>query len=149
MAKPQRPAIFKWRHFAPKVILCAVRWYLRHSLSIVMSRICWSNEAWRSTIRRPGDGSTLCTGTQGANSTASEGDQQNPGTWMRLTCESRAVGSTCIEPSIRRERRSISSSRRSSADAARRWFAKALADPSHPQPRVINTDKAKCYPTSD
>ena len=27
-------------------------------------------------------------------------------------------------------------------------FAKALADPSHPQPRVINTDKAKCYPSA-
>src|SRR5215467_1911320 len=33
MAKPQRPAIFKWRHFAPAVILRAVRWYLRYSLS--------------------------------------------------------------------------------------------------------------------
>jgi transposase, IS6 family len=33
MAKPQRPAIFKWRHFAPEDILCAVRWYLRYSLS--------------------------------------------------------------------------------------------------------------------
>src|SRR5215471_9716852 len=33
MAKPQQPAIFKWRHFTPEVILCAVRWYLRYSLS--------------------------------------------------------------------------------------------------------------------
>ena|SRR5437667_4268679 len=33
MAKPHPPAIFKWRHFAPEVILCAVRWYLRYSLS--------------------------------------------------------------------------------------------------------------------
>ena len=32
MARPQRPAIFKWRHFAPEVILCAVRWYLRYSV---------------------------------------------------------------------------------------------------------------------
>src|SRR5205823_745443 len=30
---PNQPAIFKWRHFAPEVILCAVRWYLRYSLS--------------------------------------------------------------------------------------------------------------------
>ena len=30
-----------------------------------------------------------------------------------------------------------------SAEAAQALFAKALADPSHPQPRVINTDKAK------
>ena len=29
----QRPLIFKWRHFEPHIILCAVRWYLRFSLS--------------------------------------------------------------------------------------------------------------------
>ena len=33
MAEPQRLAIFKWRLFTPEVILCAVRWYLRYSLS--------------------------------------------------------------------------------------------------------------------
>lgn len=33
-----------------------------------------------------------------------------------------------------------------SAEAAKALFAKVLADPSRPQPRVINTDKAKCYP---
>ena len=33
MAKPQRPPICKWRHFAPDVILGAVGWYLRYSLS--------------------------------------------------------------------------------------------------------------------
>ncbi len=34
MANPrQRPLIFKWRHFEPHIILCAVRWYLRFSLS--------------------------------------------------------------------------------------------------------------------
>ena len=33
MANPrQRPLIFKWRHFEPHIILCAVRWYLRFSL---------------------------------------------------------------------------------------------------------------------
>ena len=32
MIKP-RPALFKWRHFEPEVIVCAVRWYLRFSLS--------------------------------------------------------------------------------------------------------------------
>jgi putative transposase len=32
MIKP-RPALFKWRHFEPDVIVCAVRWYLRFSLS--------------------------------------------------------------------------------------------------------------------
>jgi transposase-like protein len=32
-----------------------------------------------------------------------------------------------------------------SADAAKALFAKALADPSHRQPRAINTDQAWCY----
>src|SRR6266851_2763719 len=32
MIKP-RPALFKWRHFEPEIIVCAVRWYLRFSLS--------------------------------------------------------------------------------------------------------------------
>ena len=31
------------------------------------------------------------------------------------------------------------------AAAARRLFRKALTDPSHPQPRVINTDQARLY----
>ena len=29
-----RPAIFKWRQTEAGVILCAVRWYLRYSLSL-------------------------------------------------------------------------------------------------------------------
>jgi transposase-like protein len=29
-----RPTIFKWRQSEPAVILCAVRWYLRYSLSL-------------------------------------------------------------------------------------------------------------------
>jgi hypothetical protein len=28
-----RPALFKWRHFETEIIVCAVRWYLRFSLS--------------------------------------------------------------------------------------------------------------------
>lgn len=32
MAKP-RPAEFKWRQFEPHLILMAVGWYLRYSLS--------------------------------------------------------------------------------------------------------------------
>jgi transposase-like protein len=29
-----RPTIFKWRQTAPALILCAVRWYPRYSLSL-------------------------------------------------------------------------------------------------------------------
>jgi len=31
---PTRPKIFKWRQTEPVLILCAVRWYLRYSLSL-------------------------------------------------------------------------------------------------------------------
>ena len=34
MKNATRPAIFKWRQTAPELILCAVRWYLRYSLSL-------------------------------------------------------------------------------------------------------------------
>ena len=33
MKQSIRPAIFKWRQSEPELILCAVRWYLRYSLS--------------------------------------------------------------------------------------------------------------------
>ena len=33
MKKAIRPAIFKWRQAEPELILCAVRWTLRYSLS--------------------------------------------------------------------------------------------------------------------
>ena len=34
MKNVTRSAIFKWRQTAPELILCAVRWYLRYSLSL-------------------------------------------------------------------------------------------------------------------
>ena len=33
MPRSSRPDPFKWRHFEPAIILCAVSWYLRYSLS--------------------------------------------------------------------------------------------------------------------
>src|SRR3954451_7859970 len=33
MLRKSRPPLFKWRHFEPAVITCAVGWYLRFSLS--------------------------------------------------------------------------------------------------------------------
>src|ERR1035437_5891688 len=34
MKNATRPAIFKWRQTAPELVLCAVRWYVRYSLSL-------------------------------------------------------------------------------------------------------------------
>ena len=33
MSRSSRPDLSKWRHFEPTIIVCAVRWYLRYSLS--------------------------------------------------------------------------------------------------------------------
>jgi hypothetical protein len=27
-----RTLLFKWRHFAPEIIVCGVRWYLRYAM---------------------------------------------------------------------------------------------------------------------
>ena len=87
-AKLQRPTIFKWRHFAPEVILCAVRWYLRYSLSY--------REVRELLVER-----------------GLEIDHTTVWRWVQRYAP------------------------------PRRWL-----DPSHPQPRVINTDKAQCYPSA-
>ena len=65
---------------------------------------------------------------------------------MRPTFVSGVAGATSTAPSIPPAPRSTSSSR----DGAMPWrphrlFRKALAAPSHPQPRVINTDQARLY----
>src|SRR5205807_643526 len=93
-------------------------------------------------------GSTLCTGARGEDSTVSETDEQilaggrdlraNQGPLVYLYRAIDSAGAT-IDFFLSAFR---------SADAAKALLAKALADPSHPQPRVINTDKAKCYPSA-
>ena len=35
VTKAIRPAIFKWRHTEPELILCAVRWYLLYRLRVL------------------------------------------------------------------------------------------------------------------
>ena len=61
MKKAIRPAIFKWRQTEPELILCAVRWYLRYSLSFrdVEERRCCTNRNWparcQSTRSSPAD----------------------------------------------------------------------------------------------
>src|SRR6202045_2030082 len=100
-----RPVIFKWRQTAPELILCAVRWYLRYSLSLrdVEELLAERGlEADHTTIWR----------------------------WVQR-----------YGPAL--EQRLLSALR--DAAAAKRLFRRALGDPSHPQPRVINTDKARLY----
>src|SRR6266699_976074 len=112
MAKPYPPAIFKWRHFAPEVILCAVRWYLRYSLSY--------RDVQELLVERGVeiDHTTVWRWVQHYAPELEERTRPHLKStnkswpWMRPTCESRAAGFISIEPLIRRERRSISSCRR-------------------------------------
>ena len=147
MAKPHPPAIFKWRHFTPDVILCAVRWYLRYSLSyrdvreLLVER---GLEIDHTTVWRwvqhfaPELEERTRPHLKPTNKSwrVDETYVRVKGRWFYLYRALDSAGAT-IDFFLSAFR---------SADAAKALFAKALADPSHPQPRVINTDKAKCYP---
>ena len=147
MAKPHPPAIFKWRYFTPDVILCAVRWYLRYSLSyrdvreLLVER---GLEIDHTTVWRwvqhfaPELEERTRPHLKPTNKSwrVDETYVRVKGRWFYLYRALDSAGAT-IDFFLSAFR---------SADAAKALFAKALADPSHPQPRVINTDKAKCYP---
>lgn len=134
-----RPAIFKWRQTEPQLILCAVRWYLRYSLSLrdveeLLQERCL--EADRTTVWRwvqryapelerrmrrhlkPTNKSWRCDETY----------IKVKGRWCYLYRAIDSAGAT-IDFLL----------------SANRLFRKALSTPSHPQPRVINTDLAPIY----
>ena len=76
MKKAIRPAIFKWRQTEPELILCAVRWYLRYSLSFRDVEELLSErglEADHTTIWR---WVTLRSRTGGAATPSSQANQQ-------------------------------------------------------------------------
>src|SRR5438445_6510977 len=147
MAEPQRPAIFKWRHFAPEVILCAVRWYLRYSLSyrdvqeLLVER---GLEIDHTTVWRwvqhyaPELEERTRPHLKSTNKSwrVDETYVRIKGRWFYLYRAIDSAGAT-IDFFLSAFR---------SAAAAKALLAKGLADPSHPQPMVINTDQAKCYP---
>ena len=147
MAKPHPPAIFKWRHFTPDVILCAVRWYLRYSLSyrdvqeLLVER---GLEIDHTTVWRwvqhfaPELEERTRPHLKPTNKSwrVDETYVRVKGRWFYLYRALDSAGAT-IDFFLSAFR---------SADAAKALFAKALADPSHPRPRVINTDRANCYP---
>jgi transposase, IS6 family len=141
-----RPAIFKWRQTEPQLILCAVRWYLRYSLSLrdveelLEERGLEADHTtvWRWVQRygpeleqrmrrhlKPTNKSWRCDETY----------IRVKGRWCYLY---RAIDSTGATIDF------LLSAKRD-ADAAKRLFRKALSDASHPQPRVINTDLAPIY----
>jgi transposase, IS6 family len=142
----KRPAVFKWRQSEPEIILCAVRWYLRYSLSL--------RDVKELLIER-GVGADHTTVWRWVQRYAPEFDQWMP-RHLKSTNKSWRVDETYIRVKGRwcYLYRAIDSagatidfllSALRDADAAKRLFGSALKDPSHPQPRVINTDMAAIY----
>ena len=144
MKQAIRPAIFKWRQTEPELILCAVRWYLRYSLSfrdveeLLRER---GLEADHTTIWRwvQRDGPALEERLRRhlkppkKSWRVDETDVRVKGRWGSLSRALDSPGATIdfVRSGLR------------DAAAATRLFRKALPVPSHPQPRVITTDPAR------
>src|SRR5664280_13858 len=141
-----RPAIFKWRQTEPGLILCAVRWYLRYSLSLRDVEELLEERGLdvdHTTVWRwvqyygPELEQRLRRHLKPTNKSwrVDETYVRVKGRWCYLC---RAIDSRGATIDFL-----LSASR--DADAAKRLFRKALGDRSHPQPRVINTDLAPIY----
>lgn len=148
MRKP-RPAIFKWRHFEPEIILCCVRWYLRFSLSYrdVQELIAERgldvdhSTVWRWVQRYSLELETRIRSHLKPTNKSWRVDETYvcvKGRWFYLYRMIDSTGAT-IDFLLSAAR---------SAEAAKRLFRKALEAASHPTPRVINSDKAPCYPAA-
>ena len=146
MKQAIRPAIFKWRQTEPTLILCAVRWHLRYSLSFrdveELLRVR-GLEADHPTIWRwvqhdvPDLEERLRRHLKPTNRSwrVDETYVRVRGRWCYLYRTIDSAGATIDF---------VLSGWRDAA-AATRLFRKALTDPSHPRPRVINTDRARLY----
>src|ERR1017187_5357297 len=141
-----RPAIFKWRQTAPELILCAVRWYLRYSLSLrdveelLIERGLKADHTtiWRWVQRYgPELEQRLRRHLKPTNKSwrVDETYVLVQGRWCYLY---RAIDSTGATIDF------LLSALRDAA-AAQRLFRKALADSSHPQPRVISAVRPPLY----
>src|ERR1017187_3912847 len=141
-----RPAIFKWRQTAPELILCAVRWYLRYSLSLrdVEELLAERGlEADHTTIWRwvqrygPELEQRLRRHLKPTNKSwrVDETYIRVQGRWCYLY---RAIDSTGATIDF------LLSALRDAAEA-KPLSRKALSDPSHPRPRFLNPDLARVY----
>src|SRR5579864_2874978 len=139
--------LFKWRQFEPEVILLAVGWYLRFSLSyrdveellaerrlLVDHVTVWKwvqryaqeiQRRLRPRLRQTNDSWRV-----------DETYIRVKGKWVYLY---RAVDSTGATIDF------LLSAKRDTV-AAKRFLGKALSQRNHPAPRVINTDKDAAYP---
>ncbi len=138
--------MFKGRQTEPEFILCAVRWYLRYSLSL--------RDVEELLVERglEADHTTIWRWVQRYGPELDQRLRRH----LKPTNKSWRVDETYIRVNGRwcYLYRAIDSSGATidflwsalrDAAAAKRLFRKALSDSSHPQPRVINTDLAPIY----
>lgn len=139
--------LFKWRQFEPQVILLAVGWYLRFSLSyrdveeLLAERGLHADHVtvWRWVQRyAPEMERRLRSKLKPTNDSwrVDEMYVRVKGKWVYLYRAVDSVGSTIDF---------LLSAKRDAA-AAERLLAKALSGANHPAPRVINTDRHAGYP---
>jgi transposase, IS6 family len=142
-----RPPLFKWRHFEPAVITCAVGWYLRFSLSyrnveeLLTERGLPADHTtiWRWVQRYAPELNQRCRRELKPTNGSWRVDEtyvRVQGKWAYLY---RAVDSTGATIDF------LLAAGRDTA-AAKRFFQKALHAPGHPRPRVINVDGNPAYP---
>src|SRR5712692_7639060 len=139
--------LFKWRQFEPEVILLAVGWYLRFSLSyrdveeLLAERGLHADHVtvWRWVQRYAPEMERRLRRRLKPTSDSWRVDEtyiRVKGKWTYLY---RAVDSTGATIDFLL-------SAHWDASAAKRFFQKALRSVGHPTPRVINVDKHPCYP---
>jgi IS6 family transposase len=139
--------LFKWRQFEPEVILLAVGWYLRFSLSyrdveeLLAERGISADHVtlWRWVQRyAPALERRLRKRLKARNDSwrVDETYVRVKGKWVYLYRAVDSEGATI----------DFLLSAKQDAAAAKRFLAKALGEANHPTPRVINTDKHASYP---
>ena len=139
--------MFRGRHFEAEIIVLCVRWYLRFGLSLrnleeIMAERSLSVDhvtIWRWVQRYAPELNRRCR----PELRKTNGSWRCDETYLRVagkwTYLYRAVDSTGATIDF------LLSARRD-ADAAKRFFRKALRSPGHPRPRVINVDGNPSYP---
>ena len=141
--------LFKWRQFEPEMILLAVGWYLRFSLSyrdveeLLAERGLRADHVtvWRWVQRYAPELERRLRSRLNSTNDSWRVDEtyiRVKGKWVYLY---RAVDSTGATIDF------LLSAKRDTP-AAKRFLAKALGGANHPAPRVINTDKHAAYPSA-
>src|SRR3954469_12587557 len=144
---PSIAGLFKWRQFEPEVILLAVGWYLRFSLSyrdveeLLTERGIAVDHVtlWRWVQRyAPELARRLRKRLKATNDSwrVDETYVRVKGQWRYLYQAVDSSGATL----------DFLLSATQDAEAAKRFLAKALGHQNHPVPRVIHTDGHGAYP---